>query len=158
MIELKAKICAYTQSASEVSICWDIWSNKGLTSSYLGITAHFFSRNDHRCHIVTLSICRLHTTHTAANIHKVVDEILEEWDIAPDKVSAVITDNGSNMVAAFKATLNTTEEDDDVEEEDSTLPDDADDFLDHELEHDIKFHSLKRIACFSHTLYTTGCI
>ena len=61
-------------------------------------------------------------------------------------MSAVITDNGSNMVAA---TLNATE---DTEEEDSTPPDDETDFLDHELEHDMEFCSLKRIACFSHTL------
>ena len=47
MIELMAKICVYIQSASAISICCDIWSKKGLTSSYLGITAHFFSRNDH---------------------------------------------------------------------------------------------------------------
>ena len=152
MIELKAKICAYIQSASAVSICCDVWSKKGLTSSYLGIMAHFFSRNDHRRHVVTLAVRRLHTSHTAANIRKLVDEILEEWDIAPDKVSAVITDNGSNMVAAFKATLDKTEEEDDAEEEDSTPPDEADDFLDHEMEHDIEFCSLKRIACFSHTL------
>ena len=105
--------------------------------------------------MVTLAVRHLHTSHTAANVCNLVDEILEECDIAPDKVSAVITDNGSNMVAAFKATLDNTEEDDDAEDDDakdSTLPDDADDFLDHEMEHNIEFCSLKRIACFSHTL------
>lgn len=47
-IELKAKISIHLQSANFISICCDIWSKKGLTSSYLGITAHFFSRSDHR--------------------------------------------------------------------------------------------------------------
>ena len=41
-IELKAKISVHLQSANFISICSDIWSKKGLTSSYLGITAHFF--------------------------------------------------------------------------------------------------------------------
>ena len=104
----------------------------------------FFSRNDHRCHVVTSAVRHLHTSHTAANIRNLVDEILEEWDIAPDKVSAVITINGSNMVAAFKSTLDKTEEDNDAK--DFTLPDDADDSLDHEMKHDVKFCSLKRIA------------
>ena len=98
---------------------------------------------------MTLAVRRLHTSHTAANIRKLVDEIIEEWDIAPDKVSVVITDNGSNMVAA---TLNETKDDDNTEEEDSTPPVDETDFLDHELEHDIEFCSLKRFACFSLTL------
>ena len=59
------------------------------------------------------------------------------------------------MIAAFKAILEKSEvEDDDFEEtEQITTPsDDAEDFIDHEIEHDIEFSSLKRIACFSHTL------
>lgn len=35
LIELKAKISSFSEEA-------DVWSKKGLTSSYLGITAHFF--------------------------------------------------------------------------------------------------------------------
>ena len=42
MIELKAKASSYIQEANKVSICADIWSKKGLTSSYLGVTCHFF--------------------------------------------------------------------------------------------------------------------
>ena len=42
MIELKAKASSYIQEANKVSICADIWLKKGLTSSYLGVTWHFF--------------------------------------------------------------------------------------------------------------------
>lgn len=55
----------------------------------------------------------LTTPHIAANIQSVVDKIIEEWDIGPNKVSEVITDNGSNMVAAFKAQFEEAEVEDD---------------------------------------------
>jgi len=44
MLELQGSIQQYLSTAQKVSLCADIWSKKGLTSSYLGITAHFFSR------------------------------------------------------------------------------------------------------------------
>ena len=36
LIELKAKITIHLESANKISICCDVWSKKGLTSSYLG--------------------------------------------------------------------------------------------------------------------------
>ena len=42
LIELKAKISAHLESANKIRICCDVWSKKGLTSSYLGVTGHFF--------------------------------------------------------------------------------------------------------------------
>ena len=38
----KSTVQAYMSMACKISLGADIWSNKGLTSSYLGITAHFF--------------------------------------------------------------------------------------------------------------------
>ena len=105
MIELKAKVSAYIESANAVSITCDIWSKRELTSSYLGVTAHFYSRTDNRRHTITLAVRRLTTSHTASNIRSLLDDILVEWDILPNKISAVITDNGSNMIAAFKADI-----------------------------------------------------
>ena len=42
LIKLKAKMSVHVQSANAISLCCDIWSKKGLSSSYLGVTAHFF--------------------------------------------------------------------------------------------------------------------
>ena len=42
MEELKGSIQQHLLAAQRISLCADIWSKKGLTSSYLGITAHFF--------------------------------------------------------------------------------------------------------------------
>ena len=55
LIELKAKIGSFLEEANKISICADIWSKKGLSSSYIGITAHFYSKKDHRRHCVTLA-------------------------------------------------------------------------------------------------------
>ena len=49
LVDLKANFGSYLQDARNVSITADIWSKKGLTSSYMGITAHF-SPKDHYHH------------------------------------------------------------------------------------------------------------
>ena len=158
-IELKAKISVHLQSANFISICCNIWSKKGLTSSYLRITAHFFSRSDHRWHTVTLAVWRLISSHTACTIRQSVDEILAEWDIDPSKILAILTDNGSNMIAGFKERLDQEEDEDgDVEEvAELSVGEYEDDFLECEMEHKAEFFSLNRIGCFSHTLQLVVC-
>lgn len=73
-----------------------------MTSSYLGVTAHFFSTKDHKRHNVTLAARHFPSPHTASQIADLVQEILAEWNIPQSKIHRVLTDNGSNMVAAFK--------------------------------------------------------
>ena len=55
------------------------------------------------------------------NVRGLVIAVLTEWDIPVSKVNVIVTDNGSNMVAAFKkkytATCTTTNEEDDSEDE-----------------------------------------
>ena len=50
---------------------------------------------------MTLAVQRVALAHTGAYIRKVVDEVLDESEIPSTKVSASLTDDGSNMVAAF---------------------------------------------------------
>ena len=57
--------------------------------------------------------------HTADNVLQVVQEVLSEWDILPWKVQAILTDNGSNMVAAFKQVCSEGDEDEDVDSNES---------------------------------------
>ena len=101
MVDLKAKIVNVLKDSQRVSICCDIWTKKGMSSSYLGIAAHFFTRSDHVRHRVTLAVRRMPSPHTGENIRQLVDDIFTEWDIPPQKVAAVITDNGSNMLATL---------------------------------------------------------
>ena len=53
-----------------------------------------------------------------------MDEILAEWDIDPTKILAILTDNGSNMVAAFRAkAAKGEEEEEDIEGEEEVFVD-----------------------------------
>lgn len=129
-----------------------------MSSSYLGITAHFYSTKDHRRHSVTLAMRRMPQTHTSNNIHEIVESVLEEWDIPSSKISATITDNGSNMIAAFRPQILEPENDDNTEENQDTEEsgDDAEqlsrEFEEKESEHDIAFTGLYRLSCYTHTL------
>ena len=81
LIELKAKIGSFLLEAHKINNCVDIRSKKGMSSSYLGITAHFHSQKNHRMHIVTLAVCRMPSPHTGDNIQELLDQVLNEWEI-----------------------------------------------------------------------------
>ena len=40
--------------------------------------------------------------HTAERVESIVEEVMGEWELSREKVHAILTDNGSNMVAAFR--------------------------------------------------------
>ena len=73
-----------------------------MTASFLGITAHYFSYQDRQRHNVTLAVSRLPSPHTADRILEAFDAIVCQWNIPQSKLFRVLTDNGSNMVVAFK--------------------------------------------------------
>ena len=102
---MKVKIATSLEDGHKVSICADIWTKKGMSSSYLGVMAHFFSLKDHLRHRVTVAVRRMPPPHTAENIRAVIQEVLGEWEVPLGKVSAILTDNGSNMVASFSTAL-----------------------------------------------------
>ena len=51
-------------SARKINFCADIWSKKGLSSSYLGVTAHFFCPAKQSIKHVTLAVRVLPYPHT----------------------------------------------------------------------------------------------
>ena len=89
LIDLKSNILSHMLQAGKVNFCTDIWSKKGMTASFIGVTAHFFA--SHKRHNVTLG----------EEVLKIVLQIFKDWNI-PDHIGSIITDNGSNMVKAFK--------------------------------------------------------
>ena len=117
-----------------------------MSTSYLGITGHFFSLRDHHRHRVTLAVRTLHFPHTAVNISRLVQEDLTEWAIPTCKVSAILTDNGSNIVAAFRHCCDESEDEKDIEDYvDSDGEDLADingdvvEFKTNEINHEVVF-------------------
>lgn len=86
----------------KIAICCDIWSRRNFMSSYLAITGHFYSSKDHCLRKVLLGLKTIEGLHTAENLHKIVCELLEEWNISNTKLSRILTDNGTNMIKLFK--------------------------------------------------------
>ena len=77
-----------------------------LISSYLGVTGHFFyhgNGNTSRIHAATLAVRCMEGSITGVAIRSTMEDLFVEWDIPPEKVMVVITDNVSNMVREFKS-------------------------------------------------------
>ena len=154
LAEVKGKIQNSLSSANKINLCADIWTKKGMSSSYLGVSAHFFSRKDHKCHIATIAVRKMNREHSGDNIRALMEEILREWDIPTTKIGIIMTDSGSNMIKAFRQPIDSGEEsEDDTEDEEEKFEDYEKDFDDKEIEHEITFKFFaKRISCFAHTI------
>lgn len=77
-----------------------MWSKKGLTSSYIGITVHFISKEG-TLESVVLDLILLDSPHTGKAIATLIKEALVRWKIEKN-TSIAVTDNGSSMIKAFK--------------------------------------------------------
>lgn len=117
--------------ARRVSIGLDMWTKKGLTASFLAISACYFCVERSKPVHILLALEQVAHPHTALSIKACVDKCIQEWAIPKEKILTVITDNGSNMVAAFKHTTaeETSSEDDSpgsttLESDSESVPDD----------------------------------
>ncbi|GAU87811.1 hypothetical protein RvY_00609 [Ramazzottius varieornatus] len=97
---LVAKMKAFLRRANKIAAV--IWTKKGMTESFLGTTARFYDSETKTMHSMTIACRSFSAPHTAVRVYKLTMEIMKSWEIPPSKVSAVSTDNGSNMVAAHK--------------------------------------------------------
>ena len=80
------KIQDSLSSANKINLCADIWTKRGMSSPYLGVSAHFFSWKDHKWQVATLAIRRMTPEHTGDSIRALVEEILKEQDIPTAKL------------------------------------------------------------------------
>ena len=85
-----------------------------MTASFLGITCHYFNHIDMKCHSITLAVKRFPSPHTATRVLEVFESVIEDWKLSVSRIFRVLTDNGSNMLAAFR----NEDEDDNVNVED----------------------------------------
>ena len=77
-----------------------MWTKKGLTTSYLGVTIHFISK-DGILERAVLDLILFPSPHTGEAIANFVNQVLLEWNISKS-ISVAVTDNGSSMIKAFK--------------------------------------------------------
>lgn len=88
--------------AGRIAVCADIWSRPGLTQSFLGISAHFYSKITHQRHSALLALAHFPSPHSGERIKSVIDNVLLDWAIPENTVLRFVTDNGSNMVKAIR--------------------------------------------------------
>ena len=86
-----------------------------MTESFLGVTAHFMDSRKER-NSIALANRTFPQPHTTDRVRQLLETILAEWEIPTVSVLLVVTDNGSNMVAAFRESYQQMLED---EEEDA---------------------------------------
>lgn len=66
--EMKTNIKISLASARKINLCADMWSEKGLTTSYLGITAHFYCTVTRKLKTATLAVCVFYLIPTQVTI------------------------------------------------------------------------------------------
>ena len=99
--KLKKNISLVLENAKRISLCSDIWSKQGMMGSFLGVTAHCFTFLDKKCHSITLAVRRFESPHTGRRIAALLQTIVDEWNMQ-HKIFRSLTDNGSNMIKAFR--------------------------------------------------------
>lgn len=163
-------------TSRRVTICLDGWTKKGLSSSFLGISACWFDTVSDKPQHALLDLNMIQHPHTGVMLCACLTKCLEKWGIPENKVMLIISDNGSNMVKAIrllreKAAQEELEEvvmnmveDIEVESGEDEEMDDLEEEMDDELESDLGYTvttleddlnhlvSFRRLGCLAHTL------
>ncbi|KAJ8011778.1 hypothetical protein DPEC_G00061790 [Dallia pectoralis] len=140
--ELKEKL----DSVQSVCTTADIWS--AHNRSYIGITCHWFEKNELERKSAALACARIRGAHTFDKIAAKIHEIHVAYNIE-NKLQAIVTDNGSKFVKVFnefsKVDNEEIAEDDIVEFQDvGIILDGADEAMHHVV--------LPHQRCASHAL------
>ena len=86
----------------KVTICLDGWSKKGLTKSYIGVSACFYDISACKSAHIMLNLKELSLPHDGTQLSKAVEKCLKDWGIDKIKILMVVIDNEFNMVKMLK--------------------------------------------------------
>lgn len=100
--EYKSAIKRSLENSKQLTLAIDLWTRPGFSSSTMGITCHYFDRARGQLMRILLASRQIPHPHTASKIFELYTKIMEEWGIEDDRVFRILTDNGSNVVSAFK--------------------------------------------------------
>jgi hypothetical protein len=85
--------------SSKFSLTCDIWSSIKM-ESFIAITLHYIDSNWKLCHFV-LDIFAITGSHTGTSIFEKISQLISEMHLE-NRVIAITTDNGSNIVSGCK--------------------------------------------------------
>lgn len=83
---------------ANITLTTDVWTETMTTTSFLGVTGHFLE--DNKLNSVSIGVIELDQSHTSKYLGECISLVCEEWNISPTKVTAIVTDNGANIVKA----------------------------------------------------------
>jgi len=146
---------------SFISLTLDLWSDRKMRS-FLGVTAHVVVTNQVTKHSELMSLLLIFesflVSHSGANIAEALEDILEENSIK-DKVGYLVTDNASNMKAAFSVGFLDDEEQESSDDDDNEVANLNDQVWEDLNESDqwevnivLQTVGKQRLSCFAHTL------
>ena len=98
----RAKELLYDAQTQGITICLDGWSKKGLTASYLGISACFYDRKRNKPLHIMLSLDQLQHPYTGENLRTCLHACLEKWALPAEKILLIVSDSGANIVKAIR--------------------------------------------------------
>ncbi|XP_026471184.1 zinc finger BED domain-containing protein 1-like [Ctenocephalides felis] len=82
------------------SLTCDIWADALNMVSYLGITIHYLSGE--KLKSANLETISLPERHTGDYIKEKLTSVIGDWELNVSKITAIVTDNGSNMVCGIR--------------------------------------------------------
>lgn len=95
------KVSKDLQDATSVALTTDGWTSIN-NSSFIAITVHFINSETKLCSRL-LGCINFNEKHTAIELSNFLKNIAQEWKLE-NKISAVVTDNASNIKAAIRLT------------------------------------------------------
>lgn len=126
--------------APYVTAVLDLWTKSDQTP-FLGLCLFYFDETEKRTRHILLALRQLPHPHTGDRIFDTVMSIFDEWSIPRSKLLKIVTDNGSNVLKAFKnlsAAVDYTGENIEIESDAESSSDEdgsgSDDEIDHLLD------------------------
>jgi len=95
MVQVKSTVKGLKHSMDKVALTTDMWTSEA-NDFYLGLSCHHLSQ-EFELKSLCLAVAPFPGQHTGVNIASGISNILSEYAIDQSTVSAVITDNASNM-------------------------------------------------------------
>jgi hypothetical protein len=156
----EAKLQLLLSSSGRVTICLDGWSKKGLSASFLGISACFFDPISSKPQHAFLNLEQIKHPHTGDMLSHCLEASLVKWGIPKEKILLVVTDNGANMVKAVRLLRERAQASEEVVESEVDEGSDDEDGMSEEGVHDevddIDLSKLNtpylRMGCMVHTV------
>jgi len=154
--DVGAAVQKEVDAARHVVIGADCWSKKGLTASFLAVSAAFYSTLQNKPFHILLNLFQIAHPHTGEMLGRKLEESMCLWNIDRAKILAVVTDNGANMVKAVRSVqlsqkTEMVDSDDDGEEAESDDEIEQTGETDEELAVS-EMMGLPRFPCVAHTL------